>query len=292
MLTAGSIWLSGCTLKTEHKGITKPNIIFILADDLGYGELGCYGQELIETPNLDRLAEGGMKFTQHYSGSPVCAPSRCVLLTGKHSGHAYIRGNDEWGDRGDVWDYRAMIADSTLEGQRPMPPGTVTIGRILQGVGYRTGMVGKWGLGAPHTESIPTRQGFDFYCGYNCQRMAHTYYPVHLYRNEARLHLDNDTVAPHTGLAEGADPFDMESYSRFNLREYAPDVMFSEMISLSKAAARNHSSSTGHHPFRILPCRHLPGGWITMCKNSGMNLPTRATKDIFPTVIPMPHMQQ
>ena len=206
-----------------------PNIIFILADDLGYGDLGCYGSELIETPNIDLLAESGMMFTQHYSGSPVCAPSRCVLLTGKHSGHAYIRGNDEWGDRGEVWDYRAMIADSTLEGQRPLPRETVTIGKILQSRGYATGMIGKWGLGAPHTESIPTRQGFDFFCGYNCQRQAHTYYPVHLYLNENRIALGNDTIPPHAKLGAETDPLDPESYSDFKLTSYAPDVMFEEM---------------------------------------------------------------
>ncbi|MEN8229123.1 MAG: arylsulfatase [Bacteroidota bacterium] len=228
--TIGVVLLSGCTLTKQEKGPSKPNIIFILADDLGYGELGCYGQELIETPNIDNLAANGMKFTQHYSGSPVCAPSRCVLLTGLHSGHAHIRGNDEWRERGMVWDYRAMIGDSTLEGQRPIPTGTVTIGKLLQSEGYKTGMIGKWGLGAPHTEGIPTRQGFDFFCGYNCQRQAHTYYPVHLYLNENRIHLDNDTVAPNTALEEGADPFDWQSYSRYNLTEYAPDVMFSEMI--------------------------------------------------------------
>ncbi|MCD4711613.1 MAG: arylsulfatase [Bacteroidales bacterium] len=212
------------------EGHSKPNIIFILADDLGYGDLGCYGQELIETPNIDALASEGMKFTQHYSGSPVCAPSRCVLLTGKHSGHAYIRGNDEWGDRGDVWDYYAMIADSTLEGQRPLPANTTTIGTLLQAEGYRTGMIGKWGLGAPHTDGIPTRQGFDFFCGYNCQRQAHTYYPVHLYINEKRLCLGNDTVAPHAKLVEGADPLDISNYAPYTLSSYAPDVMFDEMI--------------------------------------------------------------
>ena len=100
---------------SENKENTKPNIIYILADDLGYGELGCYGQEKIETPNIDKLAQEGMRFTQHYAGSPVSAPSRCVLLTGKHPGHAQIRGNDEWASRGDVWSYEAMIADSTLE---------------------------------------------------------------------------------------------------------------------------------------------------------------------------------
>ncbi len=172
-----TLLLAGCASKKESEEAIRPNIIFILADDLGYGDLGCYGQELIETPNIDALASAGMKFTQHYSGSPVCAPSRCVLLTGMHSGHAYIRGNDEWGDRGDVWDYRAMIADSTLEGQRPLPARTTNIASLLKSEGYATGMIGKWGLGAPHTEGIPNLQGFDFFCGYNCQRQAHTYYP-------------------------------------------------------------------------------------------------------------------
>lgn len=225
----GALLSLGCNRSAQDAG-ARPNIIFILADDLGYGDLGCYGQQIIETPHLDALAAGGMRFTQHYSGSPVCAPSRCVLLTGKHTGHAYIRGNDEWGDRGPVWDYRAMIADSTLEGQRPLPAGTYTVGKLMQSAGYRTGAIGKWGLGAPHTGGIPNRQGFDFFCGYNCQRQAHTYYPVHLYQNEHRIYLGNDTVAPHTGLKEGTDPYDQASYSRYQLTSYAPDVMFSEMI--------------------------------------------------------------
>ncbi len=226
----GFLLFSACGFNKKNGSPDKPNIIYILADDLGYGDLGCFGQDLIETPNIDKLASVGMKFTQHYSGSAVCAPSRCVLLTGLHTGHAYIRGNDEWGDRGEVWDYRAMIADSTLEGQRPLPEGTLTIGKLLQAQGYQTGMIGKWGLGAPHTESIPTRQGFDFFCGYNCQRQAHTYYPVHLYKNENRIYLGNDTIAPHTKLEEGADPLDKASYKNYTLSTYAPDVMFSEMI--------------------------------------------------------------
>ncbi len=209
---------------------SKPNIIFILADDLGYGDLGCYGQELIETPNIDLLAEEGIKFTQHYSGAPVCAPARCVLLTGKHSGHAYIRGNDEWNSRGDVWNYKAMLADSTLEGQRPLPSNTVTIAKLLQDAGYKTGMTGKWGLGAPHTESIPTDMGFDYFLGYNCQRQAHTYYPVHLYKNENRIYLNNDTIAPNVKLPKGSNPLSPQSYSEFQLNEYAPDIMFTGMI--------------------------------------------------------------
>ena len=261
ILTIGILLFSGCTPKTEEKGLSKPNIIFILADDLGYGELGCYGQELIETPNIDRMAANGMKFTQHYSGSPVCAPSRCVLLTGLHSGHAYIRGNDEWKERGMVWDYRAMIADSTLEGQRPIPEDAITIGKLLQSEGYKTGMIGKWGLGAPNTHGIPTRQGFDFFCGYNCQRQAHTYYPVHLYLNENRLHLENDTVAPNTKLEEGADPLDMGSYSRYNLQTYAPDVMFSEMIRFIEQNREEPfffywASPIPHNPLQA------PGKWV------------------------------
>ena len=205
----------------------QPNIILIVADDLGYGELGCYGQEKIRTPHIDDLAGQGMKFTKHYSGSAVCAPSRCVLLTGMHSGHAYIRGNHEWGSRGDVWSFMAMLNDSTLEGQMPLPDSIVTFPELMQQSGYRTGLVGKWGLGAPHSEGRPTNQGFDYFFGYNCQRQAHTYYPLFLWENEKRVYLDNDTVPYHSGpLPEDVDPLDIESYRDFNLKEYAPDLMF------------------------------------------------------------------
>ena len=248
---------SGCRGNTPD----KPNIIIILADDLGYGDTGPYGQERIETPNIDRLAEGGMRFTRHYAGSAVCAPSRCVLLTGMHTGHAQVRGNDEWADRGDVWSYRAMIADSTLEGQRPLADGTQTIASLLQKNGYITGAVGKWGLGAPHTGGRPNSQGFDFFYGYNCQRMAHTYYPVHLWRNGSRVWLGNDTVAPHTGFDPGDDPYDLSSYDRFNMRDYAPELMFSEMISFI--------DSCGRKPFFLYwatPIPHLalqaPEKWV------------------------------
>lgn len=207
-----------------------PNIILILADDLGYGELGCYGQKLIETPNIDKLARTGIRFTQHYSGAPVCAPARCVLLTGMHSGHAYVRGNDEWGSRGNVWNYHSMIADSTLEGQRPMLDSTITIAKLLKEAGYKTGMIGKWGLGAPHTNSIPNKMGFDYFLGYNCQRQAHTYFPVHLYENEKRIYLENDTIAPNTKLHKLADPYNDSSYSDFYLEDYAPDIMFEGMM--------------------------------------------------------------
>ena len=208
---------------------SRPNIIYILADDLGYAELGAYGQEKIETPNIDALAKEGMLFTQHYTSAPVCAPARYMLLTGTHSGHAYIRGNEEWGERGEVWNYKAMAKDSVLEGQRPMPDSTITIAKKLKGVGYSTAIFGKWGLGAPHTRSIPTKMGFDYFFGYNCQRQAHTYYPLHLYKNENRVHLNNDTISPNTKLAKGADINDPASYAPFTLNEYAPDLMFKEL---------------------------------------------------------------
>ncbi len=122
---------------------SKPNIVYILADDMGYGELGCYGQDKIETPNLDALAKRGMKFTQHYA-YPVCAPSRYILMTGQNSGKAFIRGNHEWGERGPVWDFKAMEENPYLEGQYPIPDSTVTLAEVLKGAGYTTGMVGKW----------------------------------------------------------------------------------------------------------------------------------------------------
>lgn len=208
----------------------KPNIIFILADDLGYAELGCYGQEKIETPHIDQLARMGKRFTQHYSGSPVCAPSRCVLLTGKHSGHAFIRGNHEWGERGDVWNYEKAVEDSYLEGQYPIPDNTQTIAKLLQNVGYKTALVGKWGLGGPQTGGIPNKQGFDFFYGYNCQRQAHTYYPRHLWRNREKEWLDNVLYVPGTKLPTGADPNDEKSYAHFSQPLYSPDLMFKEIV--------------------------------------------------------------
>lgn len=169
-----SMLLFSCTQSDETR---KPNIIYILADDLGRAELGCYGQEIIETPNIDRLASEGMRFTNHYSGQAVSGPSRCSLFTGLHSGHAYIRGNDEMTSRGDVWNHAAMLADSSLEGQRPVPANTIMIPRKMKEAGYKTACIGKWGLGYPGSESTPNKMGFDFFYGYNCQRQAHTYYP-------------------------------------------------------------------------------------------------------------------
>jgi arylsulfatase len=148
----------------------KPNIVFILADDLGYGELGCYGQTKIKTPNIDRMAAEGMRFTNFYCGAAVCAPSRCTLMTGKHLGHATIRDN--------------MQRKPGAEGQHAMQPGTVTVAQLLKSAGYATAIVGKWGLGMPEDQSSPLDFGFDHHYGYLCQGMAHTYYPPYLWRDD------------------------------------------------------------------------------------------------------------
>ena len=148
-----SLVIFSCS-KTENKN-TIPNIVFILADDLGYGEIGILGQKKIETPNIDQLAKNGMILTDHYTGSPVCAPSRSILLTGLHSGNNPIRGNDEWKERGDVWSFEAMFENPELEGQRPLPDSIITLADILKSKGYKTGMFGKWGLGAPNTNGAP-----------------------------------------------------------------------------------------------------------------------------------------
>ncbi len=242
LLFVGMVFMS-CKNKPQKEPAAEksvpPNIIFILADDLGYAEVGAYGQQKIETPNIDALAKEGMLFTQHYTSAPVCAPARHMLLTGKHAGHAYIRSNSEWKERGDVWDYRAMAMDSTLEGQGPMPENTITLAHKLKEVGYNTALVGKWGLGAPHTKSVPNDMGFDLFYGFNCQRQAHTYYPLHLYKNRERVHLKNDTVAPHTPFPKGKDPKDLKSYADFNLKEYAPDLMFKEITSFVASNRKN-----------------------------------------------------
>jgi arylsulfatase A-like enzyme len=170
-------------------GAAKPNVIFILADDLGYGDVGAFGQKLIKTPNIDRLAVEGTKFTQAYAGETVCAPSRCNLMTGKHSGHAYIRGNRE----------------IKPEGQEPMPADTFTVAHLMKKAGYTTGIIGKWGLGKPDSASVPTKMGFDYFFGYNCQLRAHEYYPDHLWRNDTVVPLDGKTYSHDLMATEALD---------------------------------------------------------------------------------------
>ena len=210
----------------------RPNVIFILMDDAGYGDFGCYGQTKTETPNIDALAERGVRFTDMYSASPVSAPSRCCLMTGLHSGHAQIRSNDEQTWRGNVWSLKAMERDQSIEGQAPMKAGTTTLATVMKSAGYKTAMVGKWGLGSPLSESTPNKMGFDFHYGYMCQRMCQNYYPRFMYRNGVREYIDNNPVMDlGDKLDEGADPYKKESYAKFKGGTYSPDAIYDNVVS-------------------------------------------------------------
>ncbi len=180
----------------------KPNIIYIMADDMGYNDLGSYGSELIKTPVLDEMAENGMRFTQHYAGTSVCAPSRSVLMTGLHSGNTPVRGNRQ-------------VSPS---GQMPLPENTVTIASLLKEQGYTTGMIGKWGLGVTGTTGEPDKHGFDHYFGYLDQVLAHNHTPEFLIRNGEKVLLDNvvkyrDSTEWHKGL--GSYPLEMNEFSQY-----------------------------------------------------------------------------
>nr|WP_129729774.1 arylsulfatase [Parabacteroides goldsteinii] len=178
--------MSACKKEAPEKEVPM-NVIYILADDLGYGDIGCYGQQKIKTPNIDRMAQEGMLFTQHYAGCTVSAPSRCSLMTGLHTGHSQIRGNME----------------IKPEGQQPMAADTYTLGKLMKSAGYTTGIFGKWGLGYPGSSSVPSNMGFDEFFGYNCQRQAHSYYPDHLWHN-------NDTVFLHENDNEGRQVYSQD----------------------------------------------------------------------------------
>ncbi len=198
---------------------SRPNIIFILADDLGFRELGCYGQEKIKTPRIDQLAGEGMLFTRAYSGNAVCAPSRCVLMTGKHPGHAIVRNN------------KGMKP----EGQHPISDTEVTIAELLEHEGYVSGAFGKWGLGNTLSEGNPNKQGFERFFGYNCQSHAHSYYPADLRSDGENFLLKNDPPVPgHAPLADGADPADPDSYNVFKGQDYASDHINDEALEFIK----------------------------------------------------------
>ena len=228
--------LASACQQTPHRAAVqddgRPNIIWIMADDLGWGELGCYGQEKIRTPRIDQLAAGGMLFEQHYSGAPVCAPARCVLMTGMHSGHAHVRGNFEIGGWG----------DDDGEGQLPLPEGTATLPGLLQNAGYATCAVGKWGLGGPDTSGEPNRQGFDHWFGYLCQRQAHNQYPTHLWRNGERVDLEGNVWKNLIG------------------KQYSHDLMADEILGWIRKNADD--------PFFVYVPFHIPHAAIQVPQDS------------------------
>lgn len=194
-LVASLFVLASCQNKpAEKEESTPPNIVYILADDLGYGDLGCYGQEKFETPNIDKLAAEGMRFTSHYAGCTVCAPSRSSLMTGQTTGFTPIRGN----------------VGTKPEGQIPLPAEAYTVAELLQDKGYVTGAFGKWGLGFIETEGDPNKQGFDQFYGYNCQTLAHNYFPDHLWNNHTKVELTKNVNDEYV--------------------EYAPDLIHAEAL--------------------------------------------------------------
>lgn len=214
-----------CTIAASAQ--RKPNIIFIYADDLGVGEVGAYGQKKIKTPHLDRLAKEGVQFSNYYTSTPVCAPARCMLMTGRHGGHSYIRGNYELGG----------FSDSLEGGQMPLPEGTITIGRMLQQAGYKTAAIGKWGLGMHYSTGNPNSQGFDYFYGYLDQKQAHNLYPSHLWENGRWDTLHNPYINVHKRL----DPATVkeEDFAYYKGNAYAIDEMTDKAVNFLQ---QHHSS--------------------------------------------------
>lgn len=211
MLCLGVACCATCVAATRTNP-PPPNIIFILADDLGYGDIGCYGQTKIQTPNLDRMAAEGIRFTQFYAGSTVCAPSRSVLMTGLHTGHTRVRGN-----AGQKNPEAQILRDED-----------VTVAEVLKKAGYATGLIGKWGLGQDGTSGHPNRQGFDYFFGYLDQTHAHNHFPDFLWRNTERVPLANGIVPVGK---EGA------GYAT-NRVEYAGDLFAREALAFIEKHAR------------------------------------------------------
>ena len=220
---------AACSGTACGKAPEKPNIIYLLFDDLGYGDLGCYGQEKIETPNIDALASQGIMFTDMYSAAPLSAPSRCCIMTGQHMGHSQIRANYERLVPPESLGWNAIFLDDTLEGQQPMLAGTPTLAKMMQEAGYTTAMVGKWGLGYPGSESTPGKMGFDYFYGFNCQSLAHSYYPTHLWENDTKVATGNEVIMQGEPLPEGLDPMDIASYARYTGKFYSPDLMYDKL---------------------------------------------------------------
>ncbi|CAM1358591.1 arylsulfatase [Tenacibaculum xiamenense] len=244
VITILSAFLFNCSNSKNLKNSktnSRPNIIYILADDLGYGDLSVTGQKKFSTPNIDQLAKDGMLFTQHYSGSTVCAPSRSTLLTGEHTGHTFIRGNKS----------------VQPEGQYPLNSSSVTVSEILKANGYITGAFGKWGLGDPSSEGDPNKQGFDVFYGYNCQRIAHNYYPYHLWHNQTKILLEENTGT--------------------NTKVYAPEIIHKKALDFLE---KNKDTSFFMYYPSIIPHAELAAPEKYMKKFRGKLLPEKSYKGV------------
>ncbi|WP_216647400.1 arylsulfatase [Chitinophaga sp. SYP-B3965] len=221
------------------KAQQKPNIVFILADDLGYGDLGVYGQTKIKTPNIDRLAKKGMLFSRFYAGTSVCAPSRSCILTGQHSGHTYIRGNKE----------------IQPEGQEPLADTVQSYASLLQKAGYTTGAFGKWGLGMVGTSGAPDKKGFDVFFGYNCQRQSHRYYPTHLWSNNEKVPLTGNDLTQKNiyapALIQEKTLAFIEAHKNKPFFLFVPSVLpHAELQGPDDVYYKQYENSFEEHPFK------------------------------------------
>lgn len=227
-MKVNNVFLGGCMLliATPTFGRTvpaqqknkNPNIIFIYADDLGYGDIGCYGQKYIKTPNIDRLAQEGILLTNHYTSAPVSAPARCCLMTGMNMGHSYVRDN-----------FEIKGKTESEAGQTPLPKNTETIARMLKRTGYVTGVIGKWGLGSISSTGAPNKQGFDFFYGYDDQNHAHNHYTSFLWRNDKMEKLKNTEFTVHPKF-NPASVHDSLEYKKYTGPEYSLDLMADEAL--------------------------------------------------------------
>lgn len=228
LTAAAAATACGCS-NSDNGTQTQPNIVYLMFDDLGYGDLGCYGQEKIETPNIDALASAGIIFTDMYSAAPLSAPSRCCTMTGKHMGHSQIRHNDERVPYMAEYGFNTVFLNPDQQGQYPMSSDTKTIAHMMQDAGYKTAMVGKWGLGYPGSGSTPNEMGFDYFYGFNCQALAHSYYPTHLWENDKEIEIDNPFVMQGEKLPADLDSLAIESYARYEGKYYSCDLMYDKL---------------------------------------------------------------
>jgi len=243
------------------EGAAKPNIVLIMADDLGYGELGCYGQEIIQTPRIDELAREGLRFTDFHCGAPVCAPSRCVLMTGKHLGHAAIRNNRQITKQR----FPDVIEKYGKEfpGNEPLPASEVTVAQLLKKQGYATGAIGKWGLGIFGTPGDPNRHGFDFFYGFPEQLQPHNHYPAYLWRNGRKEMLSGNDGRSATGETFAQDKFTEEAV-KF-LREHKDGPFFLYLpLTIPHLAIQVPESSLAQYKGKIPeePYKHTTPGYV------------------------------
>ena len=240
--------LAACAVQVSAQSASRPNIIYIMCDDLGYGDVGCYGQRYIRTPHLDKMAEEGMRFTQAYAGSPVSAPSRATFMTGQHTGHCAVRGNREYWRNSPLVTY-GINQDYALAGQQPYDPEHVLLPEILKDQGYTTGMFGKWAGGYEGSVSTPDKRGIDEFYGYICQFQAHLYYPNFLNRYNPSL---GDTAVVREVLEENIQ-YPMYGKEYLKRPQYSADL-------IHQAALKWLDKQDGTKPFSVyllILCRVL-----------------------------------